>query len=275
MIGRPRILAGIDGTERGDEALAFAIVLAEAVGTGVVLAHAYGRHETRGQVHALLEARRAAVSEVAVEIDAWFDPSPARGLDAMAAARGADIIVVGPSHRAGIGLLLPGSTAQHLIHRTTRAVAVVPRGWRPSGPLLRIGCGYDGSARAEVALRTAAELARRTDGEVEVVRAFWSSSLEGPVGIAVLSELDALAQAGVGDVVQALAGDVAAHATALVDDPVHALVSESHDLDLLVLGSRGKGPLSASVTGSVSQRVAHDAACPVLIVSHAVPGALR
>jgi nucleotide-binding universal stress UspA family protein len=275
MIGRPKIVAGLGGTQRGDEALAFAVALAESVGTGVVLAHAYGHHETRGEVHALLEAGRAAVSEVPVEIDAWFDPSPARGLDAIAAARGADIIVVGPSHRAGIGLLLPGSTAQHLIHRTTRAVAVVPRGWRPSGPLLRIGCGYDGSSRAEAALRTAVELARRTDGEVEVVRAFWSSSLEGPVGIAVLSELDARAQAGVGDVVEAVAGDVAAHATALVDEPAHALVTQSRDLDLLVLGSHGKGPLSASVTGSVSQRVAHGAACPVLVVTHDVPAALR
>lgn len=38
------------------------------------------------------------------------------------------------------------------------------------------------------------------------------------------------------------------------------------DVDLLVLGSRGYGPLTRVLLGSVSRRAAQDAPCPVLVV---------
>ncbi len=274
MTGHPKIVVGIDGTPRGEDAVAFATVLARMLGTGLLLAHIYSPDETLADAHALLDPRRAAITGVAAEVTAYSDTSPARGLARIAAARSADIIVVGSSHRAGIGLMVPGSTGERLVHDTGRPVVIVPRFWRPShtGPLVRIGCGYDGSPRSEVALATATELTRLGGGELEVVRAFWSSSLGGPIGIAVLADLESRAQAEVADAVHALPADVPAHTTALVDDPVHALVASSHELDVLVLGSRGKGPLNAAVTGSVSTHVIREAACPVLIVTHDAPG---
>ena len=141
---------------------------------------------------------------------------------------------------------------------------IVPRFWRPAqtGPLLRIGCGYDGSPRSEAALATAAGLTRIAGGGLDVVHAFWSSSLAGPAGIAVLADLEARARDEMADAVHALPADIHAHPTALVDAPAHALVTSSHELDVLVLGSRGKGPLNAAVTGSVSVHVIREAACP-------------
>jgi nucleotide-binding universal stress UspA family protein len=47
-------------------------------------------------------------------------------------------------------------------------------------------------------------------------------------------------------------------------DPVAALVEASREADLLVVGSRGLRGLKA--LGSVSERVAHEAACSVLVV---------
>ena len=44
------------------------------------------------------------------------------------------------------------------------------------------------------------------------------------------------------------------------------LVERSHDLDLLVIGSRGYGPLHSVLLGGVSGRVIRDAACPVIVV---------
>jgi nucleotide-binding universal stress UspA family protein len=48
------------------------------------------------------------------------------------------------------------------------------------------------------------------------------------------------------------------------DPPVDALVEVSPSADLIVMGSRGLHGLSA--LGSVSERVAHRAACSVLVV---------
>ena len=277
MTGHPKIVVGIDGTPRGEDAVAFATILARMVGTGLLLAHVYGPDESLADAHALLDPRREAIRDVPAEVTAYSDSSPSRGLARVAAARSADIIVVGSSHRAGVGLMVPGSTGERLLHDSPRAVAVVPRFWRAphTGPLIRIGCGYDGTPHSEVALAAATALTRIGGGELDVIHAFWSSSLGGPVGIAVLSELEARARAEVEGAVHALPADVPAHATALVDPPVQALIASSRELDLLVLGSRGKGPLNAAVTGSVSVHVVREATCPVLLVTHDAPAVLE
>ena len=116
MTSRPKIIVGIDGSSRGADALKFASVLANAVGTGLLLVHVYGPGEDRRTAREILESHRATVQDVPVEVIAHADPSPARALDRVAAAHQAAVIVVGPSHRAGLGLVLPGSTGQQLLH---------------------------------------------------------------------------------------------------------------------------------------------------------------
>jgi nucleotide-binding universal stress UspA family protein len=49
-------------------------------------------------------------------------------------------------------------------------------------------------------------------------------------------------------------------------DPVRELVDASAGLDLLVLGSRGHGPLRRLLLGSVSAHVVRHAACPLLLL---------
>jgi nucleotide-binding universal stress UspA family protein len=277
MTSHPKIVVGIDGTPRGEDALAFATVLARMVGTGLLLAYVYGPDEKLADAHALLDPRREAISEVVAEVTAYADSSPARGLARVAAARSADIIVVGSSHRAGVGLMLPGGTGERLVHESDRAVAIVPTFWRPThtGSLDRIGCGYDGSRQSDAALETATALTRLGGRELDVVHAFWSAGLAGPVGIAVLADLEARAHAQIANAGTALPHDVPTHASALIGDPARALVAASHEFDVLVLGSRGKGPIRAAVTGSVSTHVVRESACPVLVVTHDVPPVLE
>ena len=49
-------------------------------------------------------------------------------------------------------------------------------------------------------------------------------------------------------------------------DPAECLITASQDADLLVLGTRGRSPFMGMVLGSVSQRCAAAAQCPVVFV---------
>src|SRR5262249_35094805 len=60
---------------------------------------------------------------------------------------------------------------------------------------------------------------------------------------------------------------VRAEAAFLRGDPVRELAGESEVADLLVVGSRSYGREPAVLLGGVSRRVAHTAACPLLVVA--------
>ena len=87
--------------------------------------------------------------------------SPAHALQALAEQEDAGIIVVGSSHTGRVGRVLPGSTAERLLHGAPCPVAVVPLGYRahptPARPV--VGCAYRPTEDGEASLGAAEELA--------------------------------------------------------------------------------------------------------------------
>jgi nucleotide-binding universal stress UspA family protein len=53
-------------------------------------------------------------------------------------------------------------------------------------------------------------------------------------------------------------------------DPAASLIKASEGADLLVVGTRGRSPWAGLLLGSVSQRCAAGAACPVVLIK--LPG---
>jgi nucleotide-binding universal stress UspA family protein len=134
----------------------------------------------------------------------------------------------------------------------------------------------DGSSHAQEALRYACDLALRDGAQVIVVHAFapvpsymgepWGEQAIGRhVGEGHrIAELAAqqLREAGVDFRVEVLEGP-----------PADAIlrVADVRGCDLIVIGSRGHGPLASLLLGSVSHHVAAHARVPVMIVR--APGA--
>jgi nucleotide-binding universal stress UspA family protein len=52
----------------------------------------------------------------------------------------------------------------------------------------------------------------------------------------------------------------------IAGDPTEELVRASQDADMVVVGSRGRGSFAQLLMGSVSSKVAHHAASPVVVI---------
>jgi nucleotide-binding universal stress UspA family protein len=271
------IIIGVDGTERGEDAVAFGRRLAAFAGARVVLANAFPFDDIRGRATSL--AYREALREesqamlVAVRdrygLDASTRPiagtSPARALHELAEHDGAALVVVGSSHVGRARRVLPGSTGERLLHGSPCAVAVVPNGYRETeheAPR-RIGVGIDGTEVAADALRGAAELARSLGAELEIIWAF--APKVAPVDEQFLADVEREWRARVNETLKTVPPAMDAARVFVEDDPVDVLVEHSRELDLLVIGSRGYGPLRSVLLGGVSGRVIRDAACPVIV----------
>jgi nucleotide-binding universal stress UspA family protein len=74
--------------------------------------------------------------------------------------------------------------------------------------------------------------------------------------------------------VAGLPAGVRAVAACLEGEPSERLIAASEKLDLLIVGSRGYGPLRAVLTGGVSGRVIRGAHCPVIVVPRGVEAPL-
>ena len=117
------------------------------------------------------------------------------------------------------------------------------------------------------ALQRAAALAAGAAAGVRVIHALVPliRSDEGPAQRRA-------AELAVERAVAGVSSEVRPQARLVVGDPVRVLEAEARDdgLDLLVLGSRGFGPLAAGLLGSVSSELVRQAACPVLVVPRSV-----
>lgn len=133
--------------------------------------------------------------------------------------------------------------------------------------------GVDGSEGADRALAWGTEQARLECRPLTLVHVvddkivMWA----GEPGFDVADVLTPMTQEGRELLADALASvgtpEGPAVATHLVQgDPRQVLLGLSHDASMIVLGSRGRGPVASLLLGSVSVGVTRHAACPVVVV---------
>jgi nucleotide-binding universal stress UspA family protein len=148
----------------------------------------------------------------------------------------------------------------------------------------------DGSSEAELATRTAVDLAQKTGSELHVIHvldvaqiAMGAAAATDPMMMGleepdpILEErLERLAEQRGKEVLDTelerarSAGGTVAQAHLKMGGVAREIVHLAEDLEagLIVIGSRGRGGIRRALMGSVSDSVVRHAHCPVLVVRH-------
>jgi nucleotide-binding universal stress UspA family protein len=269
-----QVLVGIDGREGGRDALALAQQLApDAALTLATIAPsdprpwrgANGEYDAaqRAEAQTTLEAERAA-ADVSAELVIDADPEPGRGLHRIAEAQATDLLIVGSTRHGLLGRVCLGDNTRAALDGAPCTLAVAPVDYRTDvHDLRRVGVGFDGSPESERALAVAHELAAANGAELtalNVVRvpAVFAGGGRAPLAISVaalLAESD-----------EELAAKTGTTARSVYGQPAEELSLFSRSLDLLVVGSRGLGPVGRLVYGSTTRLLARHVHCPLLVV---------
>jgi nucleotide-binding universal stress UspA family protein len=272
------VLVGVDGGAGSRDAIALATRLVDPDGK-VTLAHVYA-----GELHPLhaitpglpaeeLEASRnlledeRADAKVDAQIVSILASAPGGGLHRQAEEQHADLIVVGSCSRGAFGRAMLGDDTRIALNGSPCAVAIAARGYsQHPRELSRIGVAYNASPESAAALAKARELAapgaQLKALEVVSIPTYAFTGLMPPtIGESVdvlLTECNERMHAleGVeGRAVYGLTGE--------------ELAAFGDELDILVVGSRGYGPLRRLVLGSTSDYLERHARCSLLVLPRA------
>ena len=271
------LLVGVDEHQGGKDAIALARNLAPGDAT-FTLANVHPFSPTRGpvfpaEVHErgldlLAERRREAGIEA--KLCCFSSTSVGRGLHELAESVEADLLVVGSSHRGLFGRVMVGDDTRAAMNGAPCAVAIAPTAYA-EGPhsMHEIGVGYDGSLESELAIKLAEELAVEHGARLSACEVV---SLPAYALVAGGVPLDGWIESLLAEARQRISalGDIDPHVA--YGQPVEELALYGASVDLLVVGSRGYGPLGRLVHGSTSIELARNGRCPLLVLPRASHG---
>jgi nucleotide-binding universal stress UspA family protein len=286
------IVVGYDGSDSGEDAAALGAQLARSTGDTLLVVTVYpqenpigvGRVDAewvaymREQAQEIIAGARRFLEAHGVEAEYRVvgSGSAAHGLDDVAEAEHASMIVVGSSRRGARRRISPGSTGERLLHGAICPVAIAPRGTRdrpPEEPVKRIGVAYIDSPEAREAVRVAGELAAKTNATLTLYtvvapRAEIFAPIVGrDAEEAFMATVREDARKALDEAIAALPEGVQANEELLEGDVVDVLAAlDEHEIDLLVCGSRGYGPVRRVLLGGVLRKLIRRAACPVVVV---------
>jgi nucleotide-binding universal stress UspA family protein len=269
-----KMIAGIDGSEGGRDAVALATRLLAADGQ-LILANVRSELPSRyapllasiedeQRSQELLSGERDA-AQVSAELVSCHASSPGRGLHVLAEQRGADLIVVGSTSRGALGRIALGDDTRAALNGAPCAVAIATRGYCEHPlPLARIGVGYDASTESEAALARAHAIAAPNRSLLRALRVVTMPTIA----------VSGVIAASAGETIEALTEEAREQMDALADvdgQAVYGLAEEelvrfSEELDLLVVGSRGYGPIRRMMLGSVCRHLERHSRCSLLVV---------
>jgi nucleotide-binding universal stress UspA family protein len=284
-----KIVIAVDAKERTLDSLALGHRIADATGAPAEVVTVFPHHPLAAAEDPELVGVRAEARDTLLElagaqglehVEARVIPGnfAARELQRVTEEPATGLIVVGSTTRGPVGRLLIGGVGERLLAGGACPVAIAPHGYaeREATALRCIGVGLDGSQEARLALDAAVALATSCGARIRVITVFARLAFGGTPTGALLdpsandvmrSELRAIHDAAIAGVPAGVETE-----SRFVDGSAdEVLVAESADADLLVVGSRGYGPIGAVLLGSASTALARAAACPIIVTPRESP----
>lgn len=294
-----QILCAVDRSEQAPPVAQLGALLSQALGGELSLVHVVepvpGSQGIGGRLRRMMELEGR---ELLAELDAAAGDcaadcmvrvgDPLNELLQLSSEGSASLIVVGSRGRGPLKAALLGSTSVRLATRSACPVVVASpaasrrlqedgKRWSERRPTLV--CGVDGSARGYEAVAVAAQLLERLGGRLRLVHAYKPAPplYRAPDvdGSGSYLDYDAIVEAEnrsrrrlLERAAKLVGPDVDVGTELTSTDPVSGLeaVAEREDANLIVVASRGRGPLASALLGSTSARLASSASRPVLIV---------
>jgi nucleotide-binding universal stress UspA family protein len=274
-----KIVVGYDGGSEARDGLQLGGALAKTMRAELVVAYALApmlelQTSMAARFGAVFAQARSELPDRDFVIRELRDVSAPAGLADVASSEEAALIVIGSTHRGMLGRTFPGSVGERLLSRAQCPVLVAPRGFahHEHFGVGLVGVAIDGSDESTVALQVAGELAVRLEAGLRVITIFPRADGDGAHVMETLAE----------DRAKDIQARAQEHLPSSLDvefaledgDASACLARHGVELDFLVIGSRGRGPLRRALLGGVSTKVMQSAPCPVLVVPRSAAAGL-
>lgn len=291
-----RILLAVDGSDEAKTAAKRGLALAAMLDAAVDVLHvvprkslrltqtADERERLRERGESILSEIEAVAAESARPVETHLsEGKPTAQILERAGELNADLVVIGRQGLTGLGKRLLGGVTEQVLRRSEIPVFVVPGGDQATEEptaYARVLVPTDGSENAEAATRHGVALARACGAAVHVLNVVDLQDAGGPFDAGGLDEVfvERLEARG-REAVESVASEIEETAPELdVRTAVARTKSfdgagagvgeyvETNDIDLVVMGSRGRSNIRRQLLGSVASTVLRTVDVPVLLV---------
>ncbi|MEX2426558.1 MAG: universal stress protein [Thermomicrobiaceae bacterium] len=278
------VLVPLDGSDLAEEALGYAIPIADRHDAAVHLVFVIDRDAQASED----DEARTYLSEVAEKIDREVQAHVRLGTPADeiidAGADLPDPLIVMTTHgRTGVGRWIYGSVADKVIHASEAPVLLLRSGFEKldGGNIKTILTPVDGSAYSEAALGFAKSMAKIFESELHVARVADTASLYSSLGYETYAPgagqpMSDIAEQMVNDAhkyVSGVTGELKkegykVQGVVLEGFPGEELVGYEKRVkpQLVVMATRGRSGFDRFIFGSVAERMLKSGQTPVLMV---------
>ena len=273
------VVCGVDGSDASFNALKWAAQEAKMRNAvlEILCCHqepTYPGHRgnaglTEADAREVVEKAREKTADVGVDVQTSLEADDPTSALLARSKKVARVVVGARGGSGGFADRLLGSVASALSARAFCAAVVVPStAARDVLPVEHIVCGVDGSETSKIALGLAVREAARWKAKLSCVSAINLSGSMWVPGPGYHQEVLDDVRAGLKDTVMKAAEGykIDAHCHVIEGNPAALLAEFSTAVDMLVVGTRGRGGFAGLLLGSTSQAILHHSVCPTIIV---------